>query len=81
MGKRCRTGRRRGSTEITVVQLKKVHADGSRLHVRHPEMMAYSEGARTTVVYGENGDFEIVDHLLVVGLEVRNGHAKRSKRK
>ncbi|RIK68026.1 MAG: hypothetical protein DCC65_04125 [Planctomycetota bacterium] len=78
---------------MTVEQLKKVHqarpfrpftlklADGSRLRVRHPEMMSYSESGRTAVVHGEGNDFDIIDLLLVVGLEVRNGHAKRSKRK
>lgn len=78
---------------MTVEQLKKVHqtrpfrpftlklADGSRVRVNHPEMMAYSEGARTTVVYGKGDEFEIIDLLLVAGIEVGNGHAKRDRKK
>lgn len=78
---------------MPVEQLKKLHqarsfrpftlkpADGSRLRVRHPEMMSYSESGRTAVVHGVGNDFDIIALLLVVGLEVRNGHTKRSKRR
>jgi hypothetical protein len=56
--------------------------DGQALKVDHPEMLAYAPGRRTAVVYRKDGSFEIVDLLLVTGLDVhapRNGkaHAKR----
>jgi hypothetical protein len=54
--------------------------DGQALPVRHPEMMAYAPKQRTAVVYQPDGSFEIIDLLLVTGLEVhavRNGHKRR----
>lgn len=44
--------------------------DGQALPVSHPEMLAYAPKQRTAVVYFEDGAFEIVDLLLVTGLEV-----------
>jgi hypothetical protein len=55
--------------------------DGQALPVQHPEMLAYAPKHRTATVYRKNGSFEIVDLLLVTGLEVharRNG-SKRNK--
>lgn len=51
--------------------------DGQSIPVDHPEMLAYSPRARTAVVYMKDGSFEIVDLLLVTGLEV---HAPRNGR-
>lgn len=44
--------------------------DGQALPVDHPEMLAYAPKSRTAVVYRKDGSFEIVDLLLVTGLEV-----------
>jgi hypothetical protein len=75
---------------VTTDQLLRVHrprpfqpfslrlADGQRLRVQHPEMLAYSPKARTAVVYRSDGSFEIVDLLLLTGLDIhapRNGKA------
>ena len=52
--------------------------DGQSLRVAHPEMLAYSPKSRTAVVYRDNGSFQIIDLLLVTGIEVqapRNGRA------
>jgi hypothetical protein len=56
--------------------------DGQSLPVKHPEMLSYSPKGRTAVVYLNDGSFEIVDLLLVTGLEVhpqRNGRGTRKR--
>jgi hypothetical protein len=70
---------------MTTEQLSKIHqtrpfdrfsirlGDGQVLPVEHPEMLAYSPKSRTAVVYLKNGDFEIIDLLVVTGLEVHRG--------
>lgn len=56
--------------------------DGQSLPVDHPEFLSYSPNSRTMTVYSADGSFEIVDLLLVTGLEVPNGRpARRPKRK
>jgi len=50
--------------------------DGQVLPVEHPEMLSYAPKHGTAVVYCKDGSFEIVDLLLVTGLDVhppRNG--------
>ena len=54
--------------------------DGPALPVDHPEMLAYASKSRTATVYRSDGSFEIVDLLLVTGLEVlRNGSDRRRR--
>lgn len=48
-------------------------AGGRFIRVDHPEMMSYAPGGRTTVVYKRNGDFEIIDLLLIESIEVLTG--------
>jgi hypothetical protein len=55
--------------------------DGQALPVQHPEFLAYSPNARTAIVYSEDGSFQLIDLLLVTGLEVRNGKSQRRIRK
>ena len=56
--------------------------DGQALPVDHPEFLAYAPNSRTMTVYSKDGSFQIVDLLLVTGLEVRNGKAvRRGKRR
>ena len=55
--------------------------DGQALPVKHPEMLSYAPRHRTAVVYRPNGSFEIIDLLLVTGLDVhpvRNGRRANS---
>jgi hypothetical protein len=60
-------------------------ADGRSYDVNHPDFIASHPQGRTIIVFkpGEGGDLEIVDLLLVVGIEVhysRNqGDAKRKR--
>ena len=52
--------------------------DGQRLPVRHPEMLSYAPKSRTATVYRADGSFEIIDLLLVTGLDVQaNGQRAR----
>ena len=59
-------------------------ADGRKYDVNHPDFVASHPQGRTVFVFkpGENGDFEMIDLLLVVGLEVHkskmNGKRKKS---
>jgi len=57
--------------------------DGQALRVEHPEMLAYAPKGRTAVVYRRNGSFQIIDLLLLTGLDVdapRNGRRPRKTR-
>ena len=47
-------------------------ADGRSYTIRHPDFISSHPQGRTVVVYhpGTHGDLEIVDLLLVVGIEV-----------
>lgn len=46
-------------------------ADGRGLYVPHPEYVAYSPNGRTAAVVDEDSDFEIIDLLLVVGIDFK----------
>jgi hypothetical protein len=54
--------------------------DGQKLPVAHPEMLAYSPKSRLAMVFLKDGSFEIVDLLLVTGLEVMPNGLKRKRR-
>ena len=57
-------------------------ADGRKYTINHPDFISSHPQGRTVIVYkpGTAGDFEIVDLLLVVGIEVN--HTKpRARRK
>ena len=52
-------------------------ADGRVFLIQHPDFIASHPQGRTVIVFkpGENGDFEIVDLLLVFGIEVHRTRA------
>jgi hypothetical protein len=54
--------------------------DGQKLPVAHPEMLAYAPKSRLATVWFEDGSFELVDLLLVTGLEVIPGRGKMKRR-
>jgi hypothetical protein len=76
---------------MTIEQLRRVHraqpfqpfrlqlADSRSVDVTHPEILAINEPGRTVSVVSD-GAFEIIDLLLVVSLELLNGHAKPTRR-
>lgn len=58
--------------------------DGQALKVEHPEMLSYAPKSRIAVVHRRDGSFEIVDLLLVTGLDVhapRNGKRVSGRRR
>ena len=57
-------------------------ADGRKYTIRHPDFIASHPTGRTIIVFkpGRNGDLEIIDWLLVVGIEVHKGK-QRARRK
>lgn len=58
--------------------------DDQTLPVRHPEMLAYAPKQRTAVVFRNDGSFEIIDLLLVTGLDVqppRNGEERAARKR
>ena len=78
---------------MTTNQLREVHqarpfrpftiklADGSRVTIRHPELMMFSPSGRTIVAAVSDDAFKILDLLLVSAIHVGNGHpSKRTKR-
>jgi hypothetical protein len=48
-------------------------ADGRAIRVAHPEFIALSPTGRSTVVYGKDGAFEVVDVMLVTSIKVADG--------
>ena len=58
-------------------------ADGRSYTIEHPDFISSHPQGRTVVVYqrGTNGDLEIIDLLLVVGIEVHRSGRIASKRK
>lgn len=78
--------RRDGETgRMTTKELERAHkaipfrpfllrlAGGRAIKVEHPEMMSYTPGGRITVVHKANGDFEILDLLLIESIEILTG--------
>jgi hypothetical protein len=53
--------------------------DGQKLPVSHPEMLAYAPKSRLATLYLKDGSFEIVDLLLVTGLQVMPNGRKRQR--
>ncbi len=55
--------------------------DGRSYTIDHPDFISSHPQGRTIIVYkaGEGGDLEIIDLLLVVGIEVHR--SKQSRRK
>lgn len=78
---------------MTVEQLRAIHqarpfkpftinvADGRQIRVRHPEFLSHHPQGRTMIVYGPRDSFEVLDLLLVTGLEVGNGHGGARRRR
>lgn len=58
-------------------------ADGRSYLIDHPDFIASHPQGRTIIVFkpGEGGDFEIIDLLLVIGLEVHKSRMAGRKRK
>jgi hypothetical protein len=52
-----------------------------KLPVPHPEMLAYAPKSRLATVYLKEGSFEIVDLLLVTGLEVMPSNGRKHSRR
>lgn len=48
-------------------------ADGRHIHVSHPEFMMQSKRGRTVYVANADGSHEIIDVMLVVSIESKNG--------
>lgn len=58
-------------------------ADGRNHRIQHPDWVASHPQGRTIIVFkpGESRDFEIIDLLLVVGLEVHRAKQNGRRRK
>ena len=81
------------SAAMTTEALHKIHSsrpfvpfflrlgDGQKLPVTHPEMLAYAPKSRLATVYLKDGSFEIVDLLLVTGLEVAPTNGRKHGRR
>ena len=53
-------------------------ADGGAIPVRHRDFLSPSPSGRTVIVYQSDDTFEIIDLLLVTGLEVRPPGRRRA---
>lgn len=79
---------------MTIEQLRATHraqpflpftlhlADGRDYVIEHPDFLASHPQGRTIIVFqpGEGGDFEIIDLLLVVGIEVHKSGKSGERR-
>ena len=52
-------------------------ADGKKIRVTHPEIMSISPSGRSIVVNLPDDSFHHIDLLMVVRIEVKNGHVRR----
>jgi len=77
---------------MTIEQLRKVYdaqpfqpftvhlADGRSFSVPHRDFISHHPKGRTLIIYGESkGDFNILDLLLVTGIEVNVSNANFEK--
>ncbi|CAG1000526.1 hypothetical protein PHYC_02845 [Phycisphaerales bacterium] len=56
-------------------------ADGRRLHVPNPHLVALVGGGRTVFVADPKRDrWNFVDLLMITGIEVTNGHSGRRRK-
>lgn len=78
---------------MTIEQLRRTHltkpfnpytlllADGTKIHVPHPEfLLPHPTTGRTIAVAASDGTFHIIDLLLVAAIEVGNGRVRRRSR-
>ncbi len=77
---------------MTTEQLREVHlaqpfrpftlqlADGTTVHVPHPEFLSYSRTGRTIAVAGSDDVIKIVDVMLVTVTEVGDGKLRKRQR-
>ena len=56
-------------------------ADGSRLHVPHPEFLAHPNRGRTLVLFDKGGTFNVFDLLMVTRLQVATNGRSHWRRK
>jgi hypothetical protein len=58
-------------------------ADRRKYRINHPDIISSHPLGRTIIVYkpGLNGDLEILDLLLVVGIEVHKSRSSRRRRR
>ena len=67
---------------MTTVQVRKLYearpfkpfvmrlADGRSVRVPHPEWMSFAPSGRTVIVHQRDDSYEVIDLLLVTGLQV-----------
>ncbi len=70
---------------MTIDELREMHrarpfnpftlhlADGRHIHISHPEFLMQSKRGRTICVATTDGTFQIIDLMLVVSIESKNG--------
>jgi len=56
-------------------------ADKARLSVKHEDFVALAPTGREMIVYQSSGDYQVVDVMLVTGLEVPVRHGTRKPQK
>ncbi len=74
---------------MTIEQLRNVHqarpfrpftihlADGRSFYIPHNDFLSHSPKGRTLIVYGKRDSFDILDLLLVSGIEVHDSNAEQ----
>jgi hypothetical protein len=78
---------------MTIERLRSVHqarpfrpftlhtADGKKIRIPHPEVLALSPSGRTVVICLSEDNLDIIDVLMIVRIEVSNGVARRRSRR
>jgi hypothetical protein len=85
--------KKQNGTHLTIEQFRRTQkaqpfvpftirlADGRFYDIEHPDFVSSHPQGRIIIVYDENGNFEMIDLLLVVGLEVHQSHGTGRKKK
>jgi membrane protease subunit (stomatin/prohibitin family) len=56
-------------------------ADGGRIPVKHEDFAALAPTGRVMLVYQPDGDYQVVDMMLVTRLQVKTGNGAKKARK
>jgi hypothetical protein len=82
-----------GIDAMTIEQLRAMHqarpfqpfdiqlADGRAVPISNPELLAVIPPGRTAIAVHPDGNFEVIDLLLVIGLKSHNGSTRRGRRR
>ena len=55
-------------------------ADGGRIPVKHEDFVALAPTGREMIVYQSNGDYQVIDVMLVTRLQILSNGSKKAQK-